>query len=108
MFSYLWLWEAGLWMLPLAVAAVLGTLLAPLLARTVPVRTVIMTGLALVIGGFVVGTQMHGTETMLLFTLLSCLFGVGVGLAETLTNDVILTAAPPARAALTPARPSRR
>lgn len=90
--------EAGLWMLPLAAAAVVGTLLAPVLARTLAVRTVIMTGLVLVIGGFVVGTQMHGTQTMLLFTLLSCLFGIGVGLAETLTNDVILTAAPPARA----------
>lgn len=90
--------EAGLWMLPLAAASVVGTLLAPVLARTMPVRTVIMTGLTLVIGGFALATQMHGTETMLLFTLVSGLFGVGVGLAETLTNDVILTAAPPARA----------
>ncbi|MGJ5590932.1 MFS transporter [Micrococcus lylae] len=89
---------AGLWMLPLAAASVVGTLLAPALAKTVSVRTVIMAGLGLVICGFGAGTQMHGDETMLLFTLLSCLFGLGVGLAETLTNDVILTAAPPERA----------
>ncbi|MFS4490786.1 MFS transporter [Dietzia kunjamensis] len=90
--------EAGLWMLPLAVAAVVGTLLAPVLARTVSVRTVIMTGLSLVIVGFVIGTRLDTAETILLFTLLSVLFGIGVGLAETLTNDVILTAAPSDRA----------
>ena len=90
--------EAGLWMLPLAVAAVVGTLLAPPLARIVSVRAVIMSGLALVIVGFVIGTRLDTAETLLLFTLLSALFGIGVGLAETLTNDVILTAAPSERA----------
>ena len=90
--------EAGLWMLPLAVAAVVGTLLAPPLARVVSVRTVIMAGLSLVIVGFVIGTRLDTAETMLLFTVLSALFGAGVGLAETLTNDVILTAAPSDRA----------
>ncbi|ODQ83911.1 hypothetical protein BFG51_01265 [Dietzia alimentaria] len=58
----------------------------------------IMTGLSLVIVGFVIGTRLDTAETMLLFTLLSALFGIGVGLAETLTNDVILTAAPSDRA----------
>lgn len=90
--------EAGLWMLPLAVTAVVGTLLAPPLARIVSVRTVILAGLSLVIIGFAIGTRLDTAETMLLFTLLSALFGVGVGLAETLTNDVILTAAPSNRA----------
>ena len=90
--------EAGLWMLPLAVAAVVGTLLAPIVVRVASVRAVIMTGLALVIVAFTVGTRLDSAETMVLFTLLSVLFGVGVGLAETLTNDVILTAAPSERA----------
>lgn len=90
--------EAGLWMLPLAAAAVVGTLLAPLLARVVAVRTVILTGLALVIAGFAASTRLDGAAPLLAFVVLSCLFGVGVGLAETLTNDVILTAAPPERA----------
>ena len=90
--------EAGLWMLPLAVAAVVGTLLAPPLARLVSVRTVIMAGLSLLIVGFVAGTRLDTAETMLPFVLLSTLFGIGVGLAETLTNDVILTAAPSDRA----------
>ncbi|WP_010542283.1 MFS transporter [Dietzia alimentaria] len=90
--------EAGLWMLPLAAAAVVGTLLAPALARLVSVQAVIMTGLSLVIIGFAIGTRLDTAETMVLFTLLSALFGIGVGLAETLTNDVILTAAPSERA----------
>lgn len=90
--------QAGLWMLPLAAATVAGTLLAPPLARRVPVRTVVMAGLVLVIAGFGVGTRLHGEETLVPFTVLSCLFGVGVGLAETLTNDVILATAPAERA----------
>ena len=90
--------EAGLWMLPLAVATVVGTMLAPAVARMASVRAVIMTGLSLVIVGFVIGTRLDTAETILLFTLLSALFGIGVGLAETLTNDVILTAAPSDRA----------
>ncbi|WP_081687730.1 MFS transporter [Glycomyces tenuis] len=90
--------EAGLWMLPLALATVVGTMLAPALARMASVRAVIMTGLALVIVAFVIGTRLDTAETIVLFALLSAAFGIGVGLAETLTNDVILTAAPSGRA----------
>lgn len=90
--------EAGLWMIPLAAAAVTGTLLATILTKAVSVRTVIMMGLSLVIGALIVSTRLDTAETMVLFALLSTMFGIGVGLAETLTNDVILTAAPSNRA----------
>ncbi len=90
--------EAGLWMLPLAAASVVGTLAAPLLARRISVRSVIMLGLVFVIGGFVSATFLDTATTMAVFALVSTLLGIGVGLAETLTNDVILTAAPPSRA----------
>lgn len=90
--------EAGLWLLPLAAASVVGTLAAPLLARWVSVRTVIMLGLACVIGGFVAANTLHVDTSMAMFITTSLLLGAGVGLSETLTNDVILTAAPPARA----------
>ena len=90
--------EAGLWLLPLAAAAVAGTLLAPLLARHLSVRTVIMIGLVVVISGFVATNFLDTATTLTVFVLASVLLGMGVGLAETLTNDVILTAAPPSRA----------
>ncbi|WP_114854372.1 MFS transporter [Brachybacterium sp. YJGR34] len=90
--------QAGLWMLPLALATVVGTMLAPVVARMTSVRTVVMAGLALVILAFIIGTQLDTAATIVLFALLSAAFGLGVGLAETLTNDVILTAAPSDRA----------
>lgn len=90
--------RAGVWMLPLAVAALLGTLAAPILARGIAIRTIIMAGLSLVIVGFGMGTLLDSVSTMAPFVALSLLCGIGVGLAETLTNDVILTAAPPERA----------
>ena len=90
--------EAGLWLLPLAAATVTGTLLAPFLARRLSVRTVIMIGLVVLIGGFVAANFLETATTMLVFAIASMLLGMGVGLAETLTNDVILAAAPPSRA----------
>lgn len=90
--------EAGLWLLPLAGASIAGTLVAPLLARRLSVRAVIMTGMGVVVAGFVATTFLHPDSTMTLFVLATVLLGAGVGLAETLTNDVILSAAPPSRA----------
>ena len=90
--------QAGLWMLPLAVATVVGSMSSPLVARVLSVRAVIVTGLIVLTAGFVVATRLDDAETMTTFVLTSVLIGLGVGLAETLTNDVILTTAPPSRA----------
>ena len=90
--------EAGLWLLPLAVATVAGTLTSPQLAKVLPVRIVIVIGLVLVGVGFVVATGLDAGVGVTTFAVASMLIGVGAGLAETLTNDVILTTAPPARA----------
>ncbi|SNC72034.1 MFS transporter, DHA2 family, multidrug resistance protein [Kytococcus aerolatus] len=88
--------QAGLWMLPLAAASTLGTVLAPVVARWLSVRTVVLVGLALMSLGLATGTQLG--DGLLVFVLLSACFGIGSGLAETLTNDVILAAAPSDRA----------
>lgn len=90
--------EAGLWLVPLSAAAVVGTFLAPLLARFAQARTVIMCGLACIIGGFAVAHFLEEATGMFLFVCTSILVGTGAGLAETLTNDVILSAAPLNRA----------
>lgn len=90
--------QAGLWLLPLAVATIVGSLASPLVAKVLSVRGVIITGLLLLTAGFVVGTRLADAETLTTFVVISALIGLGVGLAETLTNDVILTTAPPSRA----------
>ncbi|WP_255247610.1 MFS transporter [Kineosphaera limosa] len=89
---------AGLWLLPLAVSTVAGALASPVLARRIPVRAIVVTGLLLSAAGFAVATRLDDATGITTFAVASVLLGLGVGLAETLTNDVILTAAPPERA----------
>jgi DHA2 family multidrug resistance protein-like MFS transporter len=89
---------AGLWMLPLAGATVVGSLAAPALARLLQLRWIIGGGMTLAAAGLAVGTMLgiDGDRTVLVTAGL--LIGAGVGAAEALTNDAILTAAPPERA----------
>ncbi|GAA1164916.1 MFS transporter [Ornithinimicrobium humiphilum] len=88
----------GWWLLPLAVATIVGSLLSPFVARVVPVRWVVVTGLLLLAVGYVAATRLGTGAGMGAFLAASLLVGLGAGLAETLTNDVVLTTAPPARA----------
>ena len=90
--------EAGTWLLPLAVATILGTAAAPALARRMSERAVIMLGLAVVIAGFATAGRQHADGPLTAFLLASVLLGTGIGLAETLTNDLVLSVAPPERA----------
>lgn len=90
--------QAGLWLLPLALSTIVGSLTSPLVARVVAVRWVVVGGLVLLTAGFLTGTRLDDAQTMTTFVVTSVLIGFGVGLAETLTNDVILTTAPPSRA----------
>ncbi|MGK5173527.1 MFS transporter [Geodermatophilus sp. CPCC 205761] len=89
---------AGLWMVPLAVATVAGALSAPRLARHVQLRWLVGGGMALAAAGLGVGTALGVDGDRAVLVLASVLIGLGVGLAETLTNDVILATAPPERA----------
>ncbi|QFG69580.1 MFS transporter [Ornithinimicrobium pratense] len=90
--------QAGLWLLPLALATIVGSLTSPLLAKVISVRGVILTGLVLLTAGFLTATRLDEAQTLTPFVVTSVLIGLGLGLAETLTNDVILTTAPPSRA----------
>ncbi|MFK5583079.1 MFS transporter [Serinicoccus sp. LYQ131] len=90
--------QAGLWLLPLALATIAGALTSPALARVVPVRVVIVTGLALLTTGMLLASRLEAAGPLSTFVASSLLIGLGIGLAETLTNDVILTTAPPSRA----------
>lgn len=90
--------EAAIHLLPGLLATVVTGLLAVPLSRRFPVRHLIPIGLALAAVGFAVGTQLGVTTSVWLLTTAFMLVGAGVGLAETLTNDAILSAVPPHKA----------
>lgn len=90
--------EAGLLLVPGLVAAVLAGLAAVPLARVLPVRWLVVAGLLLGVAGYVVATRLGPDSGTALVVVAFGLVAAGAGLSETLTNDAILTAAPPERA----------
>ncbi len=89
---------AGLWALPIAGAAVVGAIAAPRLSRTLKVGWIIGGGLLLASGGYYVLSYIGVDEAMARAFVGGGLVGLGVGLADTLANDVIVATAPPERA----------
>lgn len=88
---------AGLWILPFALASVVGSLAAPALARLVTLRVVIGGGMLLAATGFVVGALVIDSTGLIALGLWTATIGLGIGLAESLTNDVVVSSAPPER-----------
>lgn len=84
-------------LVPAMVATVVTGLLAVQLAKRWSLRVLVPTGLATSALGYAVATQLGGGPEAALLVAASVLVGAGVGLAETLTNDAILTAAPAGR-----------
>ena len=90
--------DAGLYLLPGAVASVTMGLAAVALARVAPIWVLVPVGLLLATAGYVVGTTLSGTSAVGVVVVVFVLVGSGAGLAETLTNDAILASVPPERA----------
>ena len=89
---------AGLWLLPLAGATIVGSLIAARLARHLAPRWIIASGMVVAAVGMVIGTNLSAGGPLLVLAAASVLIGAGTGVAHTLTNDVILSTAPPERA----------
>lgn len=90
--------EAGFFMVPgLVLTVVFGFVAVPLVQR-VGSSSVVMAGLAFSAVAYlvVVAYGRSGSVTALLVAF--CLLGIGVGLAETISNDLALSAVPPHRA----------
>ncbi|MGO4785258.1 MFS transporter [Cryobacterium sp. W22_MBD10_FK3] len=89
---------AGLLLLPGAVLSVLAGLAAAYVVRRVPPRLVIVSGILLSSAGFglivLLRENLTAGVVMLAFGILS----VGVGAAETISNDTILSSVPPDKA----------
>jgi MFS transporter, DHA2 family, multidrug resistance protein len=89
--------EAGLWLLPSAGGILVGAMLAPLLGRRVRARFAVVGGLALGALGSGLLTQVEESSLALLVAG-SVVMGLGLGAVGTLGTDLIVGAAPPARA----------
>lgn len=90
--------DAGLVLVPGLAASVLAGLLAVRLVRYVRPGTLIGSSFLLAAVGYGVLTLVGDVPTPVTVAVTFVVMGVGVGLAETLTNDQITTAVPPEKA----------
>jgi DHA2 family multidrug resistance protein-like MFS transporter len=90
--------EAGLWLLPSAVAVAAGSNLAPQLVRWFSPAAVIAGGLAMMVAGFAALTTVEPGSPLALLIAASVVIHLGVGPVSTLLIGMIVGAAPPERA----------
>jgi DHA2 family multidrug resistance protein-like MFS transporter len=90
--------EAGLWMLPWALAFVVGSNLTPVIVRRVPPATLMAAGLVLAAVGFGILAQLDEASGFGVIVTGSVIFALGTSPLFTLTNDLIIGSAPPERA----------
>jgi DHA2 family multidrug resistance protein-like MFS transporter len=90
--------RAGLWTLPSFGSFILGSMLAPAIVRRVAPVYVMAAGLAVAAVGFALLTQLESDSGLAVLVTASVVFSLGLAPIFTLTNDLILGAAPPERA----------
>jgi DHA2 family multidrug resistance protein-like MFS transporter len=89
--------DAALVLLPGLAATVLAGFVAVRLVRRVPVRVLVSASFAASATGYAV-TALTGTPTVASVAIAFAVMGVGIGMAETLTNDVMLSSVPASKA----------
>ncbi len=89
---------AGIWLLPSTVAGIVGTLVAPFLARRTHPSTVIGGGMLVSAVGMLLLTQIDRGPGVAVFLLAYCIMSLTISLAMTLTTDLLIAAAPAERA----------
>jgi DHA2 family multidrug resistance protein-like MFS transporter len=90
--------EAGLWTVPFALGFIAGSMVAPRLVRALRPADVMAGGLAVAALGFLLITQAGRVDGPGLVVAGMVLQSIGLAPVFTLTNDLIMTAAPPERA----------
>ncbi|MFB9799761.1 MFS transporter, partial [Streptomonospora salina] len=90
--------HAGLVLVPGLVLSVAASFAAVSLSRRLGTAAVVVGGLASIAAGFVLVAAVPDRDGALPVAVAFALIGTGIGLAETLTNSTVLTAAPPQRA----------
>ncbi|QLD13125.1 MFS transporter [Microbacterium oleivorans] len=90
--------EAGLALVPgLAMMIIAGLGVVPISRRVSP-RIVVPAALALSAAGYVMIAVLTDAESMIELVLAFVLLGMGIGAAETVSNELVLASAPPAKA----------
>ena len=89
---------AGLWTVPFALGFVAGSIVSPRLVRSVHPATVMTGGLALAAAGYFLLTKVSLTSGPGVLVAGMVLQSLGLAPVFTLTNDLIIGAAPPERA----------
>ncbi|WP_307816456.1 MFS transporter [Nocardioides limicola] len=90
--------QAGLTLLPGTVAMVVAGLLVVRVARVLPPGPVVAGGLTISALGYLLISLLGGSATLAVIAAAFVLLTVGIGAAETISNDLILSSAPPSRA----------
>jgi DHA2 family multidrug resistance protein-like MFS transporter len=88
----------GLWMLPGIVGLIIGSMLAPVVARAVRPGVVIAAGLMIAALGAIVLAELNATSSLAVLAVGTTLLGVGCGPIGALGTDILVAAAPPGRA----------
>jgi MFS transporter, DHA2 family, multidrug resistance protein len=89
--------EAGLWTVPGSLVSIVGSMIAPVLVRYAPARSLICGGLVFVTVGFGL-LALVGVSSLLQVVAASVILSMGFGVVMTLTVDFVMGAAPPERA----------
>ena len=90
--------EAGLWLIPQNVTMVIGSLVAPAIARRVHPTNVITTGLVISAAGLLVMTQVGSGNDIGLVVVGMVIAAFGMALPMALIFGIVLSAAPPEKA----------
>ncbi|QDO99605.1 MFS transporter [Ferrovibrio terrae] len=90
--------EAGLWMAPMGVTFIIGSMLAPMVIRRLRPGTVLALGLALAAVGYVMIARAGGPQGFIFLMAGSIVFCLGLSPVFTLTTDLVVSTAPPERA----------
>jgi DHA2 family multidrug resistance protein-like MFS transporter len=90
--------RAGLWSLPSFASFIVGAMAAPALAKRVEPAYLMAGGLVFAAVGFATMTQVGADSDVGVLVTASVIFSLGLAPLFTLTNDMIIGAAPPERA----------
>jgi DHA2 family multidrug resistance protein-like MFS transporter len=90
--------EAGLWTLPSAAGFIVGSMVAPLIARAVRPGLLVAGGLAVASVGVAMLTQVGADSGLAALVAGSVVMALGAAQVLTLSTDLIVGAAPPERA----------
>ncbi len=90
--------EAGIWMLPWALAFVVGSTLTPRIVHKIPPILIIAGGLAVTAAGFGMLIQIDASTSFLYLSTGLVISSLGLAPVFTLTTDLVVGSAPPERA----------